>query len=151
MPPYVAAALLMSATAWYGDRIRLRGPIILLNCVITLIGLPIVGFATNPWVRYFGVFVAVAGSQSNVPTIMTYQVFFFHLDHREPNLTRIRAGKQHPRSMESSLLLGDFDWTGWHGRDIWLVDLQNPRRTTVHSRRDCNYCVSDLSWNIRIP
>jgi hypothetical protein len=50
-----------------------------MNCVIALIGLPIAGFASNPWVRYFGVIVAVAGSNSNVPTIMTFQVSFaFH-------------------------------------------------------------------------
>lgn len=76
-PPYVGAALLMSATSWYGDRAHVRGPLIILNCVIALIGLPIAGFATNPWVRYFGVFVAVAGANSNVPTIMAYQVSFF--------------------------------------------------------------------------
>lgn len=73
-PPYFAAALLMLSTAWYGDRHHMRGPLIIFNCCIALIGLPIVGFATNPWVRYFGVFLAVAAVNSNIPTIMTYQV-----------------------------------------------------------------------------
>lgn len=73
-PPYVAAAVLMMFTAWYGDRLHVRGPLIIMNCFIALIGLPIAGFANNPWVRYFGIFVSVAAVNSCIPTIMTYQV-----------------------------------------------------------------------------
>lgn len=64
----------MFATAWVGDRYRVRGIIIVANSLIGLIGLPIMAFHPDPPVRYFGVFLAVAGTNANVPAIMTYQV-----------------------------------------------------------------------------
>ncbi len=72
----------MLCTAWYGDKHHVRGPLLIMNCIIALIGLPIAGFARNPWARYVGVFLAVAAVNSNVPLIMTYQVSRF------PNLAR---------------------------------------------------------------
>jgi hypothetical protein len=33
-----------------------------------------VGFASNPWARYAGVFLAVAAINSNIPLLMAYQV-----------------------------------------------------------------------------
>ncbi|KAL4895274.1 major facilitator superfamily domain-containing protein [Aspergillus ambiguus] len=72
-PPYVGAGLLMWATSWLGDKYRIRGPILALNSIITLIGLPIMGFARNPAVRFFGVFVTVAGANANIPASLAYQ------------------------------------------------------------------------------
>ncbi|EAU36825.1 conserved hypothetical protein [Aspergillus terreus NIH2624] len=72
-PPYIAAGLLMWATSWVGDKYRIRGPILALNSIITLIGLPIMGFAKDPAVRFFGVFVTVAGANANIPASLAYQ------------------------------------------------------------------------------
>ncbi|PGH07061.1 hypothetical protein AJ80_08074 [Polytolypa hystricis UAMH7299] len=72
-PPYVFAAILMYSTAWVADRYRSRAPMIVLNCVISLVGLPILGFHSSPAVRYFGVFIGVAGANANVPLVMAYQ------------------------------------------------------------------------------
>ncbi|OJJ57301.1 hypothetical protein ASPSYDRAFT_79531 [Aspergillus sydowii CBS 593.65] len=72
-PPYALAAILMFATAWVGDRYRVRGIIIIVNSLIGLVGLPIMAFHPNPSVRYFGVFLAVAGTNANIPATMTYQ------------------------------------------------------------------------------
>lgn len=72
-PPYVLAGVLMWATSWAGDKYRLRGPILVLNSVITLIGLPIMGFASSAGVRYFGVFITTAGTNANIPASMAYQ------------------------------------------------------------------------------
>ncbi|TPX18235.1 uncharacterized protein E0L32_002744 [Thyridium curvatum] len=72
-PPYVLAGIVMYATAWAGDRYRVRGPVILFNMLLCIIGLPIVGYHTNPGVRYFGVFLVTAGANSNVPAAMSYQ------------------------------------------------------------------------------
>lgn len=73
-PPYALAAILMFATAWVGDRYQVRGIIIIVNSLIGLVGLPIMAFHPNPSVRYFGVFLAVAGTNANIPATMTYQV-----------------------------------------------------------------------------
>lgn len=53
-PPYIMAVILMYVTAWFGDKYRTRAPVIVFNCAIALIGLPILGFAKSGPVRYFG-------------------------------------------------------------------------------------------------
>ena len=75
-PPYVMAVLLMYGTAWFGDKYRVRAAVIVFNCCIAMVGLPILGFANNGAVRYFGVFLATAGANANVPATMAYQVGF---------------------------------------------------------------------------
>ncbi|KAL1959898.1 hypothetical protein VTO42DRAFT_566 [Malbranchea cinnamomea] len=72
-PPYFAAAILMFATSWFGDKYRTRGPVLAFNAIITLIGLPIMGFAKGNGVRYFGVFLTTAGANANIPASMAYQ------------------------------------------------------------------------------
>ncbi|KAI4233005.1 MAG: hypothetical protein L6R40_007211 [Gallowayella cf. fulva] len=60
-PPYALAALLMALSAYIGDHYRIRGPILIANSLIALIGLPIMGFAASSGARYFGVFLVTAG------------------------------------------------------------------------------------------
>lgn len=72
-PPYVFGALIMYATGYAGDHFRVRGPIIAFNMLLCIIGLPIMGFASNSGVRYFGVFLVTAGANANVPATMSYQ------------------------------------------------------------------------------
>ncbi|KAK1749346.1 major facilitator superfamily domain-containing protein [Echria macrotheca] len=72
-PPYVLAGIVMYGTSWVADKYRIRGPIIIFNMILVLIGLPIMGFHSNSAVRYFGVFLVTAGANSNVPAAMSYQ------------------------------------------------------------------------------
>jgi MFS family permease len=72
-PPYAFAAIVMVLTGWASDRFRLRGPGIVFNSILALIGLPIMGYADSVAVRYFGVFLVTAGVNSNIPLVMTYQ------------------------------------------------------------------------------
>ena len=72
-PPYVLAAIVMFAFAYYGDKWHLRSPFILANGVLALIGLPLMGFATNVGARYFGVFLATTAANANVPCVLTWQ------------------------------------------------------------------------------
>lgn len=72
-PPYAFAAIVMYATGWAGDRYKMRGPIIVFNMVVCLIGLPIMGFHSKAGVQYFGVFLTTAGANSNIPAAMSYQ------------------------------------------------------------------------------
>lgn len=72
-PPYVFAGMVMFASAWIGDRWRFRGPLIVFNMLLCLIGLPIMGWAKSNGVRYFGVFLVTAGANCNVPTVMSFQ------------------------------------------------------------------------------
>lgn len=72
-PPYALAGIVMYGTSWIGDKYRIRGPIICFNMLLVITGLPIVGYHSNPAVRYFGVFLTTAGANSNVPAMMSYQ------------------------------------------------------------------------------
>lgn len=72
-PPAFAAAIMMYCQAILGDRWHLRGPIIVLNALLAIMGLLILGYAKGPGVRYFGVFVATMACNANVPAILTYQ------------------------------------------------------------------------------
>ncbi|KAK1529949.1 major facilitator superfamily transporter [Colletotrichum paranaense] len=72
-PPYAFAGMVMFATAWLGDRMKFRGPVILINMLFCIVGLPIMGFHSSAAVRYFGVFLTTAGANSNVPAVMAYQ------------------------------------------------------------------------------
>ncbi|KAF1985521.1 MFS general substrate transporter [Aulographum hederae CBS 113979] len=72
-PPYALAGLLMFAMGHLGDKFRLRGPIIVFNMLLCIIGLPIVGWHSSAAVRYFGVFLVTAGANTNIPQAMTYQ------------------------------------------------------------------------------
>lgn len=72
-PPYAFAGFYLFATGWLGDRFRFRGPVIAINMIFSLIGLPILGWHPNPYVRYFGVFLVTAGANANIPAVMSYQ------------------------------------------------------------------------------
>ncbi|KAJ8116472.1 hypothetical protein ONZ43_g4434 [Nemania bipapillata] len=72
-PPYAFAGIFMYAVGWLGDRYRMRGPIIVINMVVALIGLPILGWHPDPRIRYLGAFLLVAGANSNVPASLAYQ------------------------------------------------------------------------------
>ncbi|KAL8710180.1 MAG: hypothetical protein Q9220_005263 [cf. Caloplaca sp. 1 TL-2023] len=72
-PPYTLAALVMALSAYLGDRYHIRGPILIANSLLTLVGLPIMGFAPSPGVRYFGVFLLTAGANANIPVALAYQ------------------------------------------------------------------------------
>ncbi|KAF1838431.1 MFS general substrate transporter [Decorospora gaudefroyi] len=72
-PPYVFAGFVMMGFAYCGDRFHIRSPWVIANGVLALIGLPMIGFSSNVGVRYFGVFLATAAANANVPCILTWQ------------------------------------------------------------------------------
>ncbi|EHA50345.1 hypothetical protein MGG_03298 [Pyricularia oryzae 70-15] len=72
-PPYVFAGIIMFTGAALGDKYHVRGPIIVFNMLLCVIGLPILGFHTDAKVRYFGIFLCTAGANANIPAVMSYQ------------------------------------------------------------------------------
>ena len=72
-PPYAFAGIIMFSTAWFGDKYRMRAPVLIFNALLCIIGLPLMGFATNNAARYVGVFLSVAGANANIPCCMAYQ------------------------------------------------------------------------------
>lgn len=72
-PPYAFAAVVMYVESWLGDKYRVRGPQILFNAVVAIIGLSLMGWTTTSGVRYFGVFLFCAPVQANVVMVMSFQ------------------------------------------------------------------------------
>ncbi|OBT71317.1 hypothetical protein VF21_09122 [Pseudogymnoascus sp. 05NY08] len=72
-PPSILAAICMGFFAWAGDKYHVRGPLLLLNCLLGFIGLPLLGFAKQPAVRYFGTFLMCVSGQGAIPTDLAYQ------------------------------------------------------------------------------
>ncbi|EEH38746.1 hypothetical protein PAAG_08473 [Paracoccidioides lutzii Pb01] len=72
-PPFVLAGILMFVTSYLGDKHQTRAPVLVFNSLISIIGLPIMGFGRINAVRYFGVFLATAGVNANIPCTLAYQ------------------------------------------------------------------------------
>jgi hypothetical protein len=53
-PPYAFAAIVMYAAGVIGDKYHTRGPIIVFNAILAIVGLAIMGFVKPVGVRYFG-------------------------------------------------------------------------------------------------
>ena len=73
IPPYVCAAFWMFAAGYLNDHLKVRGPTIIVQSLVIILGICLMAFASNAGARYFGVFLAVGGTNSNIPTIYGYQ------------------------------------------------------------------------------
>ncbi|KAF5393375.1 hypothetical protein D9757_000508 [Collybiopsis confluens] len=79
-PPFVFAASFFASSialsvfvfAWLSDHFRSRAPFLALQALMTLVGFTITGFVQQPGWRYFGLFIANAGSAGCVPGIIAY-------------------------------------------------------------------------------
>ena len=72
-PPVVTALPCALFLAWVGDKYHFRGPVIVTQSVIVIVGLMITAYHKTDGVRYFGIFMGIAGCQGNVPAILAYQ------------------------------------------------------------------------------
>lgn len=72
-PPYAVGACWLMACGVFGDHFKVRGPILVFNALLYVIGVSMTGYATNTNTRYGGVFLGVIGIIGNVPTQWAYQ------------------------------------------------------------------------------
>lgn len=72
-PPYAFAGIVMITMGHYSDKYRMRGLPIVINAIMCFVGLILMGFVKNLGARYFGVFLATAGANANIPMCMSYQ------------------------------------------------------------------------------
>lgn len=109
-PPYVLAAIWMFGCAYYGDRWHIRGPFIIGNGCIGLVGLGLMGFVNNVGVRYFGVFLITTACNANVPCILTFQANNIrgelHKSNEDHSSTADNKAGQWKRALCSATLVG---------------------------------------------
>jgi hypothetical protein len=123
-PPYALAAIVMYATGWAGDKYHVRGPIIVFNMILCIIGVSIMGFHKSPGVRYFGeLYARVGRSQWHVLT--SPRCISDHSWSEQQRARRhVLPSQQHPRSVEACVLLSDARWYGRRRRYCRRIDLQ---------------------------
>ncbi|CED84101.1 Permease of the major facilitator superfamily [Phaffia rhodozyma] len=71
-PPYIVCAPYAMALAWLSDRTHNRSRVIIFQATCCLVGLLLVAYLKNNHARYFGVFMGLAGANSNVPATLAW-------------------------------------------------------------------------------
>ena len=71
-PPYAVGAVWIMICAFTADHFKVRGPIMLFNASLYIIGLSLTAFVENVHTRYAGVFLGVMGIIANIPTQWAY-------------------------------------------------------------------------------
>ncbi|RKL23305.1 hypothetical protein BFJ68_g1511 [Fusarium oxysporum] len=72
-PCYVFGGILGLTESWLSDKYKLRGPFIMLNSILEIIGLSLLGFHHDNVVRYIGAYFVVGGANACLPLTLTYQ------------------------------------------------------------------------------
>ncbi|EAU83959.1 hypothetical protein CC1G_09841 [Coprinopsis cinerea okayama7 len=70
--PFVAAAISCFVFAYIADRTRMRAPWLAAQNLICMTGLLCTGYASQPGVRYFGLFLTNMGASGCVPGVLAY-------------------------------------------------------------------------------
>lgn len=72
-PPYFYAVIPVIISSIVGDYYQLRGMVITFNCLCTIIGFSMLGFASQVTVRYIGTYLATGAYVSNWAAMNAYQ------------------------------------------------------------------------------
>ncbi|KAF2018172.1 MFS general substrate transporter [Aaosphaeria arxii CBS 175.79] len=71
-PPYVFAIICSLGMAYLSDKLRIRWPVMCFQALMAIVGLLIILYAGPPGVRYFGLYLAIWGTQANIPGTLAY-------------------------------------------------------------------------------
>ncbi|KAK6378855.1 hypothetical protein LTS17_006558 [Exophiala oligosperma] len=72
-PPYLAAMALMFVEGYICDKVRLRGPCLVFNALLSATGLCMMTWTTSSGSQYVGSLFVTAGCSANIPAVMVYQ------------------------------------------------------------------------------
>lgn len=72
-PPYYYAVIPAILSSLVGDKLQLRGPIIVFNCLSLIVGFCMLGFSNQVTVRYIGTYLATGAYVANWAAMATYQ------------------------------------------------------------------------------
>jgi predicted MFS family arabinose efflux permease len=72
-PPALFSVIEAMFIAWLADKTQMRGPYVVFQGLIGIIGLCMTGFLNSPTPRYIGTFLGVAGVNGLVTTVLAWQ------------------------------------------------------------------------------
>ncbi|KAF3920477.1 hypothetical protein ABW20_dc0106454 [Dactylellina cionopaga] len=73
IPPYACNFVWLYITGIVSDKYRSRGPVIIFNCLLEIMGVVLIGWSPTNASKYTGVFFCCIGASANVPLALTYQ------------------------------------------------------------------------------
>jgi hypothetical protein len=65
-PPYFYAVIPVVISSFFGDKLQMRGAVIVFNCICTIAGFSMLGFSSQVSVRYVGTYLSTGAYVSNV-------------------------------------------------------------------------------------
>ncbi|KAI8712227.1 hypothetical protein NCS52_01320400 [Fusarium sp. LHS14.1] len=72
-PPALFSVVEAMTISWLADKMKMRGPFVVFQGLIGIIGLCMTGFLDSPTPRYIGTFMGVAGANGLVVTTLAWQ------------------------------------------------------------------------------
>ncbi|RTE72896.1 hypothetical protein BHE90_012683 [Fusarium euwallaceae] len=72
-PPSLFSVIEAMTISWLADKMKMRGPFVVFQGLIGIIGLCMTGFLDSPTPRYIGTFLGVAGANGLVVTTLAWQ------------------------------------------------------------------------------
>ena len=117
----------MFTTAWLGDKYHIRGPLLMANATLAIIGVSLLGFAEGNGARYFGVFLATAGANTGIPTCLAYQA------------NNIRGHWK--RALSSATLVGFGGIGGIAGGTVFRTQDRPSYRPGIYATLACNILI----------
>ena len=72
-PPSLFSVIEAMFISWLADKTRMRGPFVVFQASVGIIGLCMVGFLDSPTPRYIGTFLGVCGANGLVVTTLAWQ------------------------------------------------------------------------------
>jgi cyanate permease len=72
-PPAAFAVIFALGISWLADKTQMRGPFVVFQGLVAIVGLCMTGFLTHPTPRYVGTFLGEAGVNGLVVTCLAWQ------------------------------------------------------------------------------
>jgi hypothetical protein len=72
-PPYIFACCAAFGMSALADKMHKRGPIIIIQNLLVIVGLLLTAYTKATGPRYFGIFIGLMGGQGNIPAVLSYQ------------------------------------------------------------------------------
>lgn len=126
------------------DRWNLRGHFLVFNALVMIVGVAVLGFAAEPYVRYFGAFLVVAGKPLHLHRALRPPLTSPRLKLKCTRCNDL-SSKQRRRAVETSIHIRQHGSPGRYWRDHRRHSLPHPGFAELLSRSGdlLHRCCSD--------